>query len=200
MSIWLTLKFGSPSTENAPWYQYIQQRDDIEIDSTSYVALFSDLDPRNGIFTVPLELPHPYFKADRDFPILTYTEMKFIEAETQFRAGGAAAATPAYLDAVRASMADAGVTDGAAIDAYIASIEGDVTLENIMLEKYKALFADQETFSDWRRTGIPNLTPNTGTDTQIPVRLPYPQTEIFSNANTPSPSEVTQFTPVWWDK
>lgn len=195
------IKFGSPSTENAPWYQYIQQRDDIEV-GDSYVALFDTLlDPRANIFGALLDIPHPYFAADRDFPILSFTEMKFIEAETEFRVNGSAAAHDPYLDAIRSSMADAGVTDADAIEAYITSIDpgaDNVTLEMIMIAKYKALFTDQETFSDWRRTGIPMLTPNTGD--QIPVRLPYPQTEIFSNENTPSTSVVNQFTPVWWDK
>lgn len=193
------VRFGNPSTENAPWYQYIQQRDDIEV-GDSYVALFDTLDPRAAVFGAVLEIPHPYFRADRDFPIITYTEMKFIEAETQFRANGSAAAYDAYMEALSSSMADAGI-DGTVGQDYIDSVDpgaDGLTLELIVTEKHKALYADQETFSDWRRTGIPNLTPNTGE--QIPVRLPYPQTEIFSNDNTPDPANVNQFTNVWWDK
>lgn len=196
------LKFGSPSTENAPWYQYIQQRDDIEV-GDSYVALFDTLDPRIDVFGAPLELPHPYFAAAQDQPILTYTEAKFIEAESEFRVNGAAAAHEPYLAAIRSSMADAGIADEDAINAYLALPtvdpgEGNLTLEMILVQKYVSLFADVEAYNDWRRTGIPDLDPNTGT--QIPLRLPYPQTEIDSNSNTPSPATVTQFTAVWWDK
>ena len=196
------LKFGTPSTENAPWYQYIEQRDDIEV-GVNYVALFDPLDPRLAVFGAPLDLPHPYFAADQDFPVLTYTEAKFIEAETEFRVNGAAAAHQPYLEAISSSMGDAGITDQAAIDAYLALPavdpgEGNLTLEMILTQKYLALFTDPEVYNDWRRTGIPSLSPNTGT--QIPLRLPYPQSEIDSNKNTPSPGAVTQFTAVWWDK
>ncbi len=195
--------FGNPSTENAPWYQYIQQRDDIEV-GDSYVAMLEELnDPRAAVFGALLDLPHPYFAANRDFPILTYTEAKFIEAETQFRVNGAAAAHDAYLEAIRSSMADAGITDETAINDYLAQAsvdpgEGNLTLELIMEQKYLSLFTDPEVYNDWRRAGIPDLDPNTGT--QIPLRLPYPQTEGDSNDNMPSRSQITPFTPVWWDK
>ena len=165
------------------------------------MAMFDPLDPRLDVFGAPLDLPHPYFAADQDFPVLTYTEAKFIEAETEFRVNGAAAAHQAYLDGIRSSMGDAGIADEAAINAYLAVAdpgEGNLTLEQILTQKYLSLFADPEVYNDWRRTGIPSLTPNTGT--QIPLRLPYPQSEIDSNKNTPSPGAVTQFTAVWWDK
>jgi hypothetical protein len=66
-----------------------------------------------------------------------------------------------------------------------------------MTQKYIAMFLDPEAFADWRRTGIPSLTPNTGS--QIPRRLPYPETEVLYNQNCPKPSVINIFTRVWWD-
>jgi len=226
------LKFGTSSTENAPWFQYIQQRDDIEI-GDSYVDTLTGLgDPRLSVYGALLDVngpadppAHPVFLSDRSFPVLTYVEMKFIEAEAAFQTGNTSLAHQSYLDAVNASLNEAlegydfldsvliNVADSVvsvAVDDldldvvkadYIATIdpgEDNLTLENIMFQKYLAMLADQEVYTDWRRTGIPELPPNTGT--QIPVRFPYAQTEIFSNENTPSTSSVNQFTPVWWDR
>ena len=66
-----------------------------------------------------------------------------------------------------------------------------------MTQKYIALYADPEVFNDWRRTGIPELDPNTGS--QIPRRLPYAEQTILLNDNTPSPADLTIFSRVWWD-
>ncbi|MCB0683080.1 MAG: SusD/RagB family nutrient-binding outer membrane lipoprotein, partial [Saprospiraceae bacterium] len=51
--------------------------------------------------------------------------------------------------------------------AYVGQTEidpgsGNLTLDHIMTQKYIAMFMDPEVFSDWRRTGIPELDPNTG--------------------------------------
>jgi hypothetical protein len=56
------------------------------------------------------------------------------------------------------------------------------------VQKWIALFTQGfEAWSEWRRTGYPNLTPalNAATpDGQIPRRVVYPQTEqSFNNAN-----------------
>ncbi len=95
-----------------------------------------------------------------------------------------------------------GAVDISAVNAnYLASVdpgEGNLTLQNIIEQKYIAMYNDPEIFADWRRTGFPELTPNTGD--MIPRRLPYPQTETVSNENTPSQADVTMFSRVWWDQ
>ncbi|MEM9886871.1 MAG: SusD/RagB family nutrient-binding outer membrane lipoprotein [Bacteroidota bacterium] len=189
------LPFTTASTGSAPMYQYIEQRDDAEV-GTNYVALLESLnDPRVATYGAPMDVPgHPIFVRDRQTPLMTYTEMKFIEAEALLQTGSDP--MTAYLEAIRSSFEEAGV-DG--YEDYVAQASvADATLENIMTQKYIALFMQAETFNDWRRTGIPELTPNSGT--QVPRRLPYPQTEYDLNANVPSPAEVTIFSRVWWDK
>ncbi|MEM9822368.1 MAG: SusD/RagB family nutrient-binding outer membrane lipoprotein [Bacteroidota bacterium] len=199
-----TLPFGAGATSSAPWFQYTEQRDDIDV-GVNYVALMDNLnDPRSAVYGAPIDqgVAHPILVANRNFPILTYTEQEFIRAEATLNIDGAAAAHPIYLGAIRASFNEAGL-GSEAYDDYVAQAEVDpgaanLSMEEIMTQKYIALFLNPEVFTDWRRTGIPSLSPNSGS--QIPRRLPYAQNEVLSNNNTPSPSDVTQFTPVWWDR
>lgn len=195
-------KFGSAATENAPWFQYIEQRDDCEV-GTTFTALLADLeDPRMETFGQPHTNDHPVWTRDQTLNLLSFTEQEFIRAEALL-ATDKAKAYEAYLAGIKGSMAMAKITDEAAIDAYLAKAAvgvgaDNLTLEQVITQKYIALYTDPEVFTDWRRTNIPALTPITGT--AIPRRLPYAQTEEFSNVNTPSPSEVTIFDRVWWDQ
>ena len=60
-------------------------------------------------------------------------------------------------------------------------------MNKIMTQKYIAMFAQPETWSDWRRTGIPALTPTSGS--AVPTNWDYAQNSYFFNSN--SPSEMT---------
>ena len=71
-----------------------------------------------------------------------------------------------------------------------------VTLEDIITQKYIALHTELEVFNDWRRTGIPSLTPNSGQF--VPIRFPYAETEILFNENTPVIDIYTD--KIWWDR
>ena len=72
------------------------------------------------------------------------------------------------------------------------------SLNMIMLQKWIAMFTQPEVWSDWRRTGIPNLTPNPqGVIDVIPVRYPSEQRERNNNPNAIVISNL--ITPVWWD-
>ena len=136
-------------------------------------------------------------------PILTYDEVKFIEAECHLRKSSPdrTAALQAYRAAVDAALVRAGVA-GAGINAYkaqesvIPSDPANLTLDHIITQKYLALwpFGSIEAWSEWRRTGIPVMTNSLG---NTPRRFPYPQDEISGNAeNVP---DVTVFNGVWWD-
>lgn len=194
------LKFGTPTTANAPWFQYNNDRNDIAVGS-NYVSLMNSLNDtvRVKILGATLTVPHPIFTPDQAQPLLTYTEVKFIEAECRMQTEGATSGThQAYLDGIENSFTDLGVS--ADYPAYVAQVAVDpgqaaISMNEIMTQKYIALHADLEVFNDWRRTGIPSLTPNSGA--QIPVRLPYPNDEINYNQNCPS--GVTLFDKLWWD-
>lgn len=192
--------FGIPTTENAPWYQYVEQRDDCEVGAT-YVGMLQSLnDPRMATYGQPHTNDHPIWTRDQTVNLLSFTEQEFIKAEALL-GSDADAAYAAYLSGIAASMSEA-LVDAADAEAYAAQADvgvgaGNLTLENIITQKYLALYTDPEVFADWRRTNLPALIPVTGN--AIPRRLPYAQTEILSNPNTPSQASIDIFTPVWWD-
>jgi hypothetical protein len=96
--------------------------------------------------------------------MMTYAELKFLEAEAQFlvdnggdemATGASPAAYQAYLDGIRANMDKLGVAPSDR-DAYLSapSVDvgpGNLTMELILKEKYKALFLNPEAFNDLRR-------------------------------------------------
>ncbi len=157
----------------------------------------------------------PYVnRPDAPTNIITYTEVKFIEAEANLRLSNFAAAATAFNTAVKSSiMRVTGATDPA-YEAKFAS-ETAVTIridgmEKLFTEKYIALFLEAEAWTDWRRSipagaagnvsGIPRLTPapNNETGGVFPRRFLYPQTELVNNAaNVPNKSITDR---VFWDR
>jgi starch-binding outer membrane protein, SusD/RagB family len=105
-------------------------------------------------------------------PIVTWAENQLILAEAKFRLQGAAAALP-HVNAVRTAVGMTGLTS--------------VTFEDVMLEKYIAMFQNIAVWSDVRRTCIPGVRPF-GTGTEVPGRIPYGSAERTNNPNIPLPS------------
>lgn len=128
--------------------------------------------------------------------IVSYSEIKFIQAEAYFRLGQTASAQAALKEAISSSIKDVTEVND---DAFATAASATVTLENIITQKYIALFTTAEPYNDWRRTGFPNLTPNQESQTKkIPVRLITPKSERTLNANATVVSSM--YTPVWWAK
>ena len=113
------------------------------------------------------------------FEAITYHELKFIEAEAAFRAGDKARALTAYREGIRAHMAKIGVggtfspppvtfpvITADQISAYLASsavaqTADQLTLKNIMEQKYIAIFLNPESWTDLRRLDYdPAIYPN----------------------------------------
>lgn len=138
--------------------------------------------------------------------IITYEEMKFIEAEVAFRTNDKPRAYNAYLEGIRANMNKVGVT-GAARDAYVnhpsVSVGAlNLTLQQIFNEKYRALFLTPVTWDDARRFDYQypmfQLPLNVKTNTFV-RRLVYPTVEVSRNgSNVPAVTDVTQ--KLWWDQ
>jgi len=147
-----------------------------------------------------------YSKTASPLNIITYEEIKFIEAEVAFRTNDQSRAYAAYLEGIRANMNKVGVT-AAARDAYInhASVSvgaSNLTLQRIFNEKYKALFLTPVTWDDARRFDYQyplfQLPLNVKTTTFV-RRLVYPSIELSRNgANVPAVTDVTQ--KLWWDQ
>jgi starch-binding outer membrane protein, SusD/RagB family len=124
-----------------------------------------------GASPSPLSATHldPGFRQ----PLATWAENQLIIAEAANQTGDDPTARTS-LDAVRA---DAGL-------GSVGGISGPALLQAIMTEKYIRLFQNPETWSDYRRTCLPALTPASGSSF-IPARLTYPLSE--RNANTSIP-------------
>ncbi len=142
-----------------------------------------------------------YASPSAPVPLVTYVEAKFLEAEAHLRASAPGPAADAHNAAVLASVLQ--VTGSAAPaefeDAFASETAGTITQEKIMIQKYIALFAQIECYSDWRRTGIPTLAPNPDAIlTGIPLRLPTPQSERLYNSNATVVGDP--LTPVYWDQ
>lgn len=135
-------------------------------------------------------------------PMLTYDEMKFIEAEAHLRLGNISEANNAYEEAVIAACSRAGLSDED-INAYVNQGgvfpgEANLELDHIIQQKYISfwMFQSLEAYNDVRRTGIPQINAPQG----LLHRLPYPSSEINRNSN--APTNITNVTiyeiSVWW--
>ncbi len=134
--------------------------------------------------------------ADKNLGMVTYVEAQFIKAEAKLRTDDTGGAKTAFREAVSASVEQ--VTGKAADEDFIKRVTQTVDLENIIKQKYIALFGSLEPYNDWRRTGFPTLKPNSAAQTrQIPLRLITPQGERLYNPNAIVVEDLYQ--PVDWD-
>lgn len=170
--------------------------------------------PNGGTTVTNRSILGPYVNsAQAPTNIITYAEVKFIEAEANFRLGQFDAAAMAFNNAVKASIQRVTGGTSAAYEAKFASETGATIqvdgLEKIFTEKYIAMFLQTEAWTDWRRSipagapgttsGIPNLEPAPGnlTGGAYPRRFLYPPSELDNNsANIPETSRLAK---VFWD-
>lgn len=191
------------AADGAPWYRFnLGRTGDVEFHPTMRALMESFNDSsRLAMFDVTFDEDHPYHTPTYTVDIVSYREMQFIIAETALRTGAAAEIVhEAYLAGIEASFTEVGVPE--AFEAYVsqASIDpgvGNLTLDEIMTQKYIAMFVQPEVFSDWRRTGIPALSPTSGT--QIPRRWDYSFNEYLFNTNAPAQDPNILFDRVDWD-
>ncbi len=207
------MPFTDKETEANPLYQFVTQRSgDITMGPVIMDLMNTFNDPRrpfiaekdgNGNYSKDSPLGPFYASINSPVLFITYVEAKFIEAECQLAKGNATAAYNAYKDGILASMAKIGVADADAQaywnQATVSVGEGNLTLKNIMEQKYIACFFNPEVWTDWRRTDYPTLTPVTGS--QVPRRFLYPQSErIYNFENFKQVgSNITIFSQLWWD-
>lgn len=153
---------------------------------------------------------------DEPYMLMNYGEVELLLAEAaQRNIGGVTGAAGHYAAGVKASMQmytpyDASLTvSDAAVSAYLATYPYGVTkppLEMIGEQLWANKWMNWwEAWSDYRRTGFPNLTPTNypGNETggTIPVRLKYPTREQGSNPNFEEGATLPNLytTKVWWD-
>ena len=163
-------------------------------------------------------LHNGYWTSDTSpYPIMLKEELLFIKAETQFYLNDFGGALATYKQAIRTNMERLGVTEGQIINFLgdqrkVAQSEAELSIDDIMMQKYVALYLQGETWSDLKRynyniKAYPNmyypryaLAEWGGRYIQ---RFPYdPQTEYVYNPKEierlGARSRTWAFTPVWW--
>ncbi len=193
--------FKYPGAGNdAGWFGFNDVRQgDIEFHPTMRAIMtgLNDTD-RLGVLDQTFDASHPYLVADLQEDLLTYRELQFIIAETSTDDTEQHAA---YINGIEASFEELGLgTTESAIYIAQAAIDpgvGNLTMNHVMIQKYIGLFVQPEAFSDWRRTGIPSLTPVVGSE--VPRRWFYPENEYLFNSSTPARDDNLLFQRVDWD-
>lgn len=210
----MSVPFGSAYNNSNPMYQYESERAGYYSANTTFITMLDATgDPRKAVYFngeegSPSGEPNlnaasvgpGYASTDSPIDLISYAEVKFIEAEARFKLN---ATDPLAVDAcnegLKASLLNEGVYgDGTWYNANKIDA-ASITLEKIMLQKYLSSFMQVETWTDWRRTGIPSFTIATGAViNQIPRRYPYPDEErLYNGENMPTGLTITDH--VWWD-
>lgn len=210
-------QYGYSAAEENPFYSFTRL-DYIKPNNYFTILLLSLNDPRDTLFYTKkygiANIGGRYFTSDQSpAHLMTYHEQKFIEAEARLRINVSDPDIQTALEeAIYANMkrlSNNGIHDSI-IEQYIndhAALTGNFEsdLKTIIVQKYIALFTSIEPWTDYRRTGYPELTPNTGGDHNqnpggaIPRRFPYCQTERLYNPNVPTPLPNLQDR-FWWDQ
>ncbi|GAB5553651.1 MAG: SusD/RagB family nutrient-binding outer membrane lipoprotein [Saprospiraceae bacterium] len=149
---------------------------------------------------------------------MTYAETELLLAEAAMRGWHNGNAADHYNAGVKAAMQmlvkfdDSFVISDAEVDAYLAAnpfVEAE-GMRQIGEQFWAATFLNEyEAYANFRRTGYPELTPvdfpGNESNSQIPLRLRYPQSEYGVNGANIEAANARQgadqfTTPVWWDK
>ncbi|MEK6477351.1 SusD/RagB family nutrient-binding outer membrane lipoprotein [Catalinimonas sp. 4WD22] len=207
--------FGTLANEPNPQYQFTQSRSGNMRMDDYFVNAFTENDTRKPLFVGGIndfEFNGYYTSINSPVVLMSYVEIKFIEAESQLmKASPDVAAAKAALDeAVSASFSKiTGVATSAEYQANLDERWNAATdkLQILINEKYIACYSQSIlAWNDYRRTGYPELefieggTNAFNANGEIPRRLPYPQEERLLNLeNLPikTPNLQTRF---WWDQ
>lgn len=215
----LNAVFGPNGNENNQWANFNATRADyIKLGKFLVDKMNASNDPRLEFYAdtvvggtyVGGDLENPDASSSSDIgiyldnntgalPMVSYVEAKFIEAECQLRLGNTSAAAQAHNAAIKASIrAITGAGNTAYEAAHAAETAATISLSKIMNEKYVALYGQVESWTDWRRTGFPALSPNpSAAISGIPHRLPNSRDERNYNPN--APSNFNLLSPLWFE-
>lgn len=137
-----------------------------------------------------------FFGIAKNYPLVTFYEAKFIEAEVMARQSNPLAAGT-LNDAISASVeyVTEGAGDPSGVANYLIASKTD-----IMTEKWVAMYNQSfESYNDFRRTGIPALSPrpkSAGAKLDvIPKRFPFPKETTLYNPNA---KLIALDVPVWF--
>jgi hypothetical protein len=186
-------RFSSASTESNIWYQFdVDRGGDVGAGDFLVPLMVANADPRigdyfsestPGVYEARASwLAEPGFgDADFDLPIVTCSENYFILAEAEYLVGTEAAARTAANSALDCEEALWGV-DLSGVQTTINGLSGAALFDEIMEQKYIAMFLNPESFNDYKRTCRPAITERAA---GMPGRLFYASQERLTNPNVP---------------
>lgn len=217
-------KYIAGNTKQNPWFTFSVERSHLCVSQTLFNIMNVRNDPRRDIYFTKVSgnfNPAPSGGADRvqggvysqslitsagqirPTPIMTFHELKFIEAEARERANQPDADVRTALQAaIRANFIFHGSTQAAADAYFTAEVDARLTanpLQEIMIQKYIAMyeFEAMEAYHDYRRTGIPTLNNPFNATVGFPNRLPYGNSEESNNPDNFIVLDVLA-DKVWW--
>lgn len=217
-------KYEATATGENPWYQFLADRTHLSVSQTLYNIMNARSDPRIPVFfnqVGSIYNPAPNGTAQQvqggvystsrltsngrtaATPLMTYHELKFIEAEAKFRASDATWQA-SLQQAIESNFTLNGLTSANAATYFTAQVLPRLTagneLNEILTQKYIALYEFEaiEAYNDFRR--VPSfLTLNNPFNATVGFvwRFPYPTSEDASNsAHIPDINVFTSKT--WW--
>ena len=225
---------GDPNNWN-PWYKnYVNDnRNDFAVSSTIGNYMLANKDPRIYVYSEtfngevrPLayggasatNIPGAFSRLGSRLqgggaiaPIFTYAQLLFVKAEAAQRGFTTESAKELYEAGIKASWEYWNVSDATALSAYLA--DADIAysaangLEKIITQKWAHQYLNGfESWTDWKRTGFPVLTPAAGTTQSggIPRRMGYPSNTRALNQENYDAVVARQgaddnYTRMWWD-
>ncbi|MCB0518626.1 MAG: SusD/RagB family nutrient-binding outer membrane lipoprotein [Lewinellaceae bacterium] len=207
--------YGFSAAEQNPWFLYFKNTPYVQVDDFFVDLIKNAKDPREKQLikrTFGINRVGEYYAGEfAPIPLMTFAEMKLLEAEARLRSGqpGAQVALQEGLTAHVEAVINGTITaDSIANFAQrVGTFSGDfgTDLATIATQQYIAHFTQIEGWTDFRRTGLPALPANLNGDNPqnpggaIPRRFIYPQNERLFNANFPAsnPNLQDRF---WWDE
>lgn len=193
---WRAIHATSAPEQNL-WYQFMRDRSGY-ISSGDYLlpVMVNRADPRLPIYFGEAAdggyvarasglSPTGAGAANWNLPIASCAENHFIIAEAQYQLGDETAARTAAVAGLSCEERGLGV-DLTAQKTALAGLTGEALFDEIMLQKYTALFLNIEAWNDYKRTCRPAITPRSGK--KVPGRLLYGKSERQQNPeNIPAP-------------
>lgn len=198
--------FGNNLNESNPFNSYnIERPGQLAIGTFLLSVLQQKEDPRLAVLAVEADgrfLAHQstntdlyWARSDSPLPLISFSELKFIEAECLLRTNQLGSAEKAFKEAVARNFIQLGITkeDYQRFNSAYIHFEGlsdlESRLEHLLTQKYIALYVQgsNEVWADYRRTGYPKLRPPNNANNSfnpsliIPRRYLYPVSERNTN-------------------
>jgi len=214
---WKPLHTSTGNNEESVWFQFFDENqyalgaglllvDMLERDNDGRLTIYFDSQSAfndSVVGIAPGSSPPPYASQLNEntvgseswaVPWVSWHENQFIIAECQFQLGQEAEALATLNNIQEVLEARWQEFDSQCQLPRYQNISGSILLEAMMNEKYKAMFLNMQTLSDWRRTGYPSFVDANGNSTEcdngIPRRLPYPELEKKTNSNVPQGDSI----------